>query len=114
MRGQRMSSAFSGNYPIEHRAGEIERLHIQSKAMAPDALAMLDRIGLMEGWACLDVGCGPGGITDLLSARVGPAGRVVGLDMDLEFLEHARRNAPSNVEFHLGDAYQLRLVCGHL
>ena len=57
-------------------------------------------------------GCGPGGITDLLSARVGPAGRVVGLDTDAEFLEHARRNAPGNVEFHLGDAYGSELSAG--
>ena len=107
-----MSSTYLGNYPIEHRAGEIERLHIQSGAMAPDALAMLDRIGPIKSWTCLDIGCGPGGITDLLSARVGPAGRVVGLDMDAEFLEHARRNAPSNVEFHLGDAYGSDLSAG--
>ena len=107
-----MSSAYLGNYPIEHRAGEIERLHIQSDAMAPDALAMLDRIGPIKGWTCLDIGCGPGGITDLLSARVGPAGRVVGLDMDAEFLEHARWNAPSNVEFRLGDAYGSDLSAG--
>jgi hypothetical protein len=26
---------FSGDYPIEHRAGEIERLRVQSKAMEP-------------------------------------------------------------------------------
>jgi SAM-dependent methyltransferase len=110
--GQRMGRAYSGNYPIEHRAGEIERLRTQSKAMAPDALVMLDRIGPIKGWTCLDVGCGPGGITDLLSARVGSAGRVVGLDMDAEFLEHARRNAPSNVEFHLGDAYRADLPAG--
>jgi len=66
---------------------------------------MLDRFGSMQGWSCLDIGCGPGGITDLLSARVGPAGRVIGLDMDAEFLEHARLSAPSNVEFRRGDAY---------
>jgi SAM-dependent methyltransferase len=100
-----MSNRYSGNYPIERRAGEIERLHIQSQAMAPDTIAMLDRFGEMGGWSCLDLGCGPGGITDLLSARVGAAGRVTGLDMDTEFLEHARRSAPSNVEFRLGDAY---------
>ena len=63
-----MSATYSGNYPLERRAGEIERLTIQSKAMAPDTLAMLDRFGPMQGWACLDIGCGPGGITDLLSA----------------------------------------------
>ena len=56
-----MTGTFSGNYPIETRAGEIERLHVQSKAMAPDALAMLDRFGPMQGWTCLDIGCGPGG-----------------------------------------------------
>jgi SAM-dependent methyltransferase len=100
-----MSPAYSGSYPIEHRIGEIERLCTQSKAMEPDTLAMLDLFGPMSGWTCLDIGCGPGGITDLLSARVGANGRVIGLDMNEEFLEHARADAPSNVEFRLGDAY---------
>ena len=66
---------------------------------------MLDRIGVQPGWACLDIGCGPRGITDLLSERVGPGGRVVGLDKDEEFLAYARAHAPSNVEFRHGDAY---------
>ena len=54
---------------------------------------MLDRFGPMQGWTCLDVGCGPGGITHLLSERVGASGRVVGLDTDAEFLAHARAHA---------------------
>jgi SAM-dependent methyltransferase len=106
-------NTFSGNYPIEHRAGEIERLCVQSKAMEPDAVTMLERFGSMAGWVCLDIGCGPGGITDLLSARVGAAGLVVGLDMNAQFLEHARRNAPKNVEFRLGDAYRSDLPAGN-
>jgi ubiquinone/menaquinone biosynthesis C-methylase UbiE len=107
-----MSNRYSGNYPIERRAGEIERLHIQSEAMAPDTIAMRDRFGDMQGWSCLDLGCGPGGITGLLSARVGAAGKVIGLDMDSAFLEHARQSAPSNVEFRLGDAYGSDLLPG--
>ena len=107
-----MSNIYSGFYPIETRVGEIERLHIQSKVMELDTIAMLDRFGPMQGWSCLDVGCGPGGITDLLSGRVGPAGQVVGLDMDAQFLEHARKNARSNVEFRLGDAYHTGLPAG--
>jgi SAM-dependent methyltransferase len=99
------ATTFSGNYPLENRAGEIERLIVQARAMAPDALAMLDRFGDMEGWTCLDIGCGPLGITDLLSARVGPSGRVVGVDMNAAFLEHARRHAPANVEYRQGNAY---------
>src|SRR5947199_7761455 len=100
-----MSETYSGNYPIERRAGEIERLHIQSAAFARDTEVMLDLIGVCAGWSCLDLGCGPGGITAPLSQHVGVSGRVVGLDKDAHFLEHARRRAPANVEFRHGDAY---------
>jgi SAM-dependent methyltransferase len=107
-----MDDKFSGHYPIEHRAGEIERLLTQGTAMAPDAVAMLERIGLMSGWRCLDIGCGPRGITDLMSARVGPSGHVVGLDRDAGFLEFARKHAAANTEFRQGDAYASGLPAG--
>jgi SAM-dependent methyltransferase len=51
---------------------------------------MLDRIGVGPGWRCLDLGCGPGGILELLGARVGPTGRTVGLDADPVMLAAAR------------------------
>jgi len=104
-----MTEAFSGNYPIENRAGEVRRLDVQSEAWAPDTEAMLDRLGDMTGWACLDIGCGPGGITDNLSRHVGPTGRILGLDMDDELLEHGRCRAAPNVEFMVGDAYDTGL-----
>lgn len=107
-----MSEAISGRYPIENREGEIERLRIQGEAIAPDAATMLDRIGVGPGWRCLDLGCGPGGITALMSARVGPSGRVVGLDSDQVFLAHARRHAADNVEFVAGNAYGSQLPGG--
>jgi len=107
-----MTEVFSGSYPIESRGGEIERLHIQSAAMVPDTERMLELIGVREGWSCLDIGCGPGGIVGLLSKRVGSTGRVVGLDMNTGFLEHARATAPSNVEFVLADAYGSNLPEG--
>src|SRR6185436_7816685 len=100
-----MSATFAGHYPLEHRAGEIERLRIQGEGMAPDALTMLDRIGVGPGWRCLDIGCGPEGITRLMSDLVGPSGHVVGLDMDEQHLAHARARAPANVEFRCGDAF---------
>ena len=107
-----MSATHSGHYPIERREGEIERLHVQGAAMATDSEIMLDRIGVGPGWTCLDMGCGPGGITALLSERVGKSGRVVGLDADPVFVEHARRHAPANVEFVIGDAYHSDLPSG--
>ena len=99
----------TGHYPIERRAGEIERLHAQAETIAADAEAMLDRIGVAAGWHCLDLGCGPRGITDLLSRRVGARGRVVGIDADAAFVEHGRREAPANLEFVHGDAYRTGL-----
>jgi ubiquinone/menaquinone biosynthesis C-methylase UbiE len=105
-------SAYAGNYPIEHRKGEIERLHVQGDAIAPDTQAMLDRIGVQPGWTCLDLGCGPRGITDLLSGRVGPGGRVVGVDKDQDFIAYARAHAPANAEFRHGDAYASGLPAG--
>jgi SAM-dependent methyltransferase len=102
----------SGHYPLEHREGEIERLHVQGLALIHETEAMLDRIGVGPGWACLDLGCGPGGITHLLSARVGSAGRVVGLDADAIFLDHARAHRAANVEYMLADAYRSSLPDG--
>jgi arsenite methyltransferase len=61
---------------------------------------------LREGEVVLDLGSG-GGIDVLLSARrVGPAGKAYGLDMTVEMLDLARRNAREagveNVEFLKG------------
>jgi len=103
-------------YPLERRAGEIERLHAQGDALVADTSIMLHRIGVAAGWRCLDLGCGPRGITDLLGKRVGPTGRVVGLDADAVFLDHARQHADSsnlvNVEFVTGDVFRTGLPAG--
>src|ERR1700761_1252695 len=95
----------SGHYPIERRDGEIERLHRQGAAMASDCAIMLEKIGVAEGWRCLDLGCGPRGSAPLRSARGGAGGHVVGLDADPVFVEHGSRSAAANTEFLQGDAY---------
>jgi ubiquinone/menaquinone biosynthesis C-methylase UbiE len=68
---------------------------------------------LRPGETVLDLGAG-GGLDVLLSARrVGPAGRVFGLDMTDEMLELARRNADTakahNAEFLRGTIEQIPL-----
>ena len=107
-----MDTRPSGNYPIESRQGEIERLHVQAAAMAPDAIRMLDLIGVAPGWHCLDIGCGPGGITEPMYEKAGPGGRVVGLDANAGFLDHARSRAGDRIEYILGDAYHAALPPG--
>lgn len=102
-----------GHYPIERRRGEIERLEMQSAAIAADAEIMLDRIGVAEGWSCIDIGCGPGTMIEALGRRVGARGRVVALDADPVFIEHVRRLAEQRglrqVEAVTGDAYRSEL-----
>jgi arsenite methyltransferase len=71
---------------------------------------------LAEGETVLDLGSG-GGIDVILSARrVGPTGKVYGLDMTEEMLELARRNAAeagvTNVEFLKGRIEEVPLPAG--
>ncbi len=58
--------------------------------------------------AVLDVGCGWGDMSIQVAERVGPEGRVLGIDCVEAFLEEARRDAAaaglSQVEFRRGDA----------
>lgn len=78
------------NYPLASNPEEIARLRVQAESLAGEAAIMLDRIGIEAGSSCLDLGCGAGGITDLLAARVGPDGRVLGVDVDEFSLAAAR------------------------
>ncbi len=48
-----------------------------------------------EGEQVLDVGCGAGFDALIAALKVGPGGRVIGVDMTPEMLEKARRNAAS-------------------
>ncbi len=65
---------------------------------------------LREGETVVDLGSGGGLDVFLAAEKVGPLGRVIGIDMTPEMIDLARRNAgkrqiaggPANVEFHLG------------
>ncbi len=66
---------------------------------------------LLPGQVVLDLGSG-GGIDCFLAAKmVGPAGRVIGVDMTPEMIRLARKNAEkvgaANVEFRLGEIEHL-------
>lgn len=74
----------------------------------PTALA-----GLRRGEVVVDLGSGGGMDVFLAAAKVGPSGRVIGIDMTAEMITLARRNAGragvANVEFHLARIDQLPL-----
>jgi SAM-dependent methyltransferase len=72
----------------------------------PTALA-----SLRAGEAVLDLGSGAGLDCFLAASKVGPKGRIIGVDMTPEMIEKAERNAAKsdiqNVEFRLGEIENL-------
>jgi SAM-dependent methyltransferase len=67
--------------------------------------------GLKEGEIVLDLGAGAGIDCFLASSKVGPSGRIIGVDMTPEMVDRARENARqngyANVEFRLGEIENL-------
>ncbi len=64
-----------------------------------------DALDLRPGDAVVEMGCGTGANVPYLRERVGPDGRVVGVDFTRPALERARASAPwDNVSFVRGDA----------
>src|SRR3954453_2275845 len=84
------------NYVLGGTALKRDRLLAQARELAPYTRIALDRIGPGPGARAADIGCGPTGITDVLSEVVGPGGAVVGVEREPRFAEMARgRNRTS-------------------
>lgn len=72
----------------------------------------LERLALPQGARALDVGCGWGDTAIELARKVGPSGKVLGLDCCDAFLEKGRRDAAAaglaNVRFVAADVQTYR------
>jgi ubiquinone/menaquinone biosynthesis C-methylase UbiE len=75
----------------------------------PQAIA-----AMQPGEVVVDLGSGAGFDCFLAAQRIGPTGRVIGIDMTHEMLKKARENAAkvgaSNVEFRLGELEHLPIA----
>src|SRR5215475_9164013 len=69
-------------YALGRTPEEYERLRTQARMWEAPTGRLLDQIGLRPGASCLDAGCGPGETMRSMAERVGPAGRVLGIDVD--------------------------------
>jgi SAM-dependent methyltransferase len=78
--------------------------------------AAMDRVGIDRGARVLDVGCGTGQTSLELGRRVGPDGRVTGVDISTPMLDRARQRAraagASHVTFVAADAQTQRFGPG--
>lgn len=95
-------------YKLGGGPAERDRLRRQSEELRAHSAALLDRVGAGPGWSAIDLGCGPSGVLDLLAERVGPGGRVLGLEANPASVALAREfgavRGLENVAVTEGDA----------
>lgn len=95
-------------YALGRTDDEYSRLIAQGEVLRPLTERMLRAAGVSPGMDVLDVGCGVGDVSFLVSELVGPEGSVVGIDIDGDALAIAERrrasSAISNVAFQQSDA----------
>lgn len=77
-------------YVMDGSDQDLRRLLGISQVSEPMVRGALRRVGVREGWAAIDCGCGPLGALSVLADAVGPSGRVVGVDMNPAAVERAR------------------------
>jgi ubiquinone/menaquinone biosynthesis C-methylase UbiE len=70
------------DYILGHSPEEHERLLRQGRMLEPATRRVFHAVGLRPGWTCLDIGCGPGAVMQVMGELTGPSGEVTGIDRD--------------------------------
>lgn len=89
-------------YILGTGGAELTRLGFQHQVWAAATARAWERAGFSRGASILDLGCGPGYATFDLAGLVGPAGRVVAVDVSDRFIRHLNaersRRGVENIE----------------
>ena len=106
-------SKSDATYTMGRTQGEEERLIQQSQLYDAVTRRFFREAGISSGMKVLDIGSGAGDVALTAAELVGPAGAVVGVDVNPAILETAQARAQAagftNVEFVAGDARTLDL-----
>src|SRR5262244_1010384 len=98
-------------YILDGSDEDLRRLLGIAEVSGEMARAAFRRVGMQEGWKAIDCGCGPIGGLAVMAEMVGPAGRVVGVDVSEPTVQRARSVAAAlqlgNVELVAGDIHKL-------
>jgi SAM-dependent methyltransferase len=95
-------------FQISADQAEIYESRFVPAIFAQWAIPLLDAAGVRPGQAILDVACGTGILARTAADRVGPTGKVVGVDLSEGMLSVARRLRP-DIDWRRGDAADLPL-----
>jgi SAM-dependent methyltransferase len=98
-------------YILDGSDPDLRRLLSGAELGAENARTAFRRVGVQPGWNVIDCGCGPIGGLAVLAEMVGPAGRVVGVDVSPAAVQRARAVVTalelSIVELVAGDLHDL-------
>ena len=104
----------TNNYIISGGTKGKSRLSILSETLQSYAIPHFKTLGVREGKTFLDMGCGGGNVTMLVSEMVGPTGSVTGIDFDEEIIhlnkEDLISSRTSNVTYEVKDAYGINFT----
>ena len=105
------SKANPDGYVHTRDGKEYQRLRDQARMWQAATAHVLAAVGLGPGMSCLDVGSGPGAVMRLMADRVGPEGRVTGIEIDgalgAEALQDLRRDGGAEFEQITADLLKL-------
>jgi ubiquinone/menaquinone biosynthesis C-methylase UbiE len=80
----------TGAYSMRTGDADARRLQLLGQFYDPMSTAFLEAAGVRAGHTVADIGCGHGGVTERIAARVGDTGRVYAVDSSAEQLSIAR------------------------
>jgi ubiquinone/menaquinone biosynthesis C-methylase UbiE len=99
-------------WQVTNEAAELYERYPARYILGPWAPLLVDAANLAQGERVLDVACGTGLVTRIAAQRVGPAGRVVGIDLNPGMIAVARSlpiKAGAPIEWLERSALDLRL-----
>jgi SAM-dependent methyltransferase len=96
--GSRSDGAANARYTYGDSAFAADRLDLLARVLEPSSRGFLERAAPAGATVAVDLGCGPGNTTRLIS-DVLRSERTIGLDRSSAFIDRARDDAPAGVSF---------------
>ncbi len=105
-----LATAASPVFVLESTTSELDRMIHHARFWGDLTWQWLRHAGIVEGMTVIDMGCGDGDMSFLLSRMVGEQGMVIGVDRSPEAIaraqERARRAGLRNVRFQVEDLFK--------